>query len=310
MNKIISKPFTGNLSDADIVRLREFVEICSAGGLTAAEARLGKGKSAISLSLNKLEERLGLRLCERGRSGFRLTEQGRLVYSAAIQLLNEITRFRDFIGTATQRLEDEITMLADDSFVFEFAEPLSHAIGRMHDRYPHIKLNIRMTSPDQIYASVLEGSADFGFTALIKQNEALHTTPVSPEVMGIYCGKDHPLFALNDADLTYEKLCQYVFVASEVTQDENFSEFMSGLKVTAIAPTILSRLIMILSSRYLGIVPVEFAKYWEENGAIREIKIPGSRTANMCCLINRKARSLGLGATIFRGILLDELGEL
>src|SRR5690606_13361160 len=100
----LSKPFRGNLSDADIASLREFVEIVEAGGITAAQARLGKGKSAISLGLSRLEGRLAMRLCERGRSGFRLTEQGQMVHSAAVQLLGEIGRFNDFIGAATQKL--------------------------------------------------------------------------------------------------------------------------------------------------------------------------------------------------------------
>ncbi|MFT3972142.1 MAG: LysR family transcriptional regulator [Amaricoccus sp.] len=72
----LPSPFRGTLSDIDLALLRDFAEIAAAGGITAAEGRLGKGKSAISLGLTKLESRLGLRLCERGRSGFRLTERG------------------------------------------------------------------------------------------------------------------------------------------------------------------------------------------------------------------------------------------
>lgn len=301
------RSFRGNLSDSDIARLREFIEIVDAGGITAAQARLGKGKSAISLSLTRLEQRLGIRLCERGRSGFHLTEQGRLVRSAAVQLLNEIGRFTDFVGTATRKLEDEITMLADDSFVFEFADPLARAIGRISDIYPDLKLNVRMTSPDQIYASVLEGSADFGFTALIRQNTALEAVAVRPELMGLFCGRDHPLFRRSDETLTYDELRNHAFVAAEVTQEEEFSEFVRGLPIRAFAPTILSRMILVLSSRYLGMVPVEFARHWVEKGAIREVRVAGSRAANMCYLIHRKARPLGLGSTIFRSIVLEEL---
>ena len=104
-------PFRGNLSDADIARLRDFVQIVAAGGITAAEGRLRKGKSAISLGLSRLEQRLGLRLCERGRSGFRLTDQGRMVHSAAIQLLGEIGRFSDFVGAAAR--PNELTYSED-----------------------------------------------------------------------------------------------------------------------------------------------------------------------------------------------------
>lgn len=300
-------PFRGNLSNADIALLREFVEIVAAGGITAAQARLGKGKSAISLGLSRLEKRLGLHLCERGRGGFRLTHQGFLVHSAAVQLLEEIGRFTDFIGTTTQKLEDEITLFADDSFVFEFAEPLARAISSINDHYPDVKLNIRMTSPDHIYASVLEGSADIGFTALIRNNPALNATPLRTEKMGIFCGRDHPLFAADDTQLTYDILRQYGFVASEVTQEEGFSEFVRGLTIKAVAPTILSRMIMILSSRYLGMVPIEFARHWVVKGDIRELKIDRGRTENMCYLIHRKARPLGLGGAIFKEMIINEL---
>lgn len=303
----IPKPFRGNLSDTDIAGLREFVEIVEAGGITAAQARLGKGKSAISLGLSRLEERFAMRLCERGRSGFRLTEQGQMVHSAALQLLTEIARFNDFVGAATQKLEDSVTFFADDSFLFEFSEPLTRAIARIGDRYSELKLNIRMTSPDHIYASVLEGTADLGFTALSRSSDALDITPVCEERMGIFCGKDHPLFSRDDASLTPDELRQHGFVAAEVTHEEGYSEFVRGLRIKARAPTILSRMLLILSSRYLGIVPITFAQSWVEKGDIRELQIAGSRTSNTCYLVHRKARPLGLGGMIFRNMLIDEL---
>lgn len=303
----ITKPFRGNLSDADIASLREFVEIVEAGGVTAAQARLGKGKSAISLGLSRLEGRLAMRLCERGRSGFRLTEQGQMVHSAAVQLLGEIGRFNDFIGAATQKLEDKVTLFVDDSFLFEFGEPMSRAIGRISDRYPGLRLTIRMSSPDHIYASVLEGVADLGFTALSRHTDALAATPVCTEWMGIFCGRQHPLFDMDDAVITPAELRRHSFVATEVTQEEAYSEFVRGLMIRATAPTILSRMLLVLSSRYLGVVPISFAQHWVEKGDIRELRAEGSRTANTCYLIHRRARPLGLGGTIFRNMLIDEL---
>lgn len=302
-------PFRGNLSDIDLAALREFIAIVEAGGITAAEGRLGKGKSAISLTLSRLESRLSMRLCDRGRSGFRLTEQGQMVHSAALQLMSEIGRFTDFIGAATQKLEGEVSFFADDSFLFEFADPLSRAIGRLKDRYPGLKLNVRMTSPDQVLASVLEGSADLGFTALIRRTDALIADPVCRERMGIFCSRDHPLFPRDDADLTVEELRSHHFVATEVTQEAAYSDFVGAFVPSAAAPTILSRMLLILSSRYLGFLPLAFAAPWAERGDIRELCLPGSRGANMCYLIHRRARPLGLGGSIFRGMILDEFQD-
>lgn len=300
------RAFRGNLSNIDLASLRDFVEIVEAGGITAAQARLGKGKSAISLTLTRLEARLAMRLCERGRSGFRLTEQGQMVHAAALQLLDEIGRFNDFIGAATRKLEEEISFFCDDSFLYEFGDPLSRAIARISDRYPGVKLNLRTTSPDDVYASVLEGSADLGLTALIRHSEALVATPVVEERMGIFCGRDHPLFARAGQPLSPDDLRGHGFVAAEVTQEAAYSEFVRSLSITAQAPTILSRMLLVLSSRYLGLMPLAFARNWVAAGDIREVTVDGGRMVNTCYLIHRKARPLGIGAGILHGMIAAE----
>jgi DNA-binding transcriptional LysR family regulator len=59
------------VSDFDLRLLRVFVAIAEAGSFTAAQMVLNLGQSTISNQMAALEQRLGYRLCERGRSGFR-----------------------------------------------------------------------------------------------------------------------------------------------------------------------------------------------------------------------------------------------
>ena len=66
------------VQDVDLRLLRIFVTIVESGGLSAAESRLNIGRSTISTHLSDLEIRLGLKLCKRGRSGFELTDAGRI----------------------------------------------------------------------------------------------------------------------------------------------------------------------------------------------------------------------------------------
>lgn len=63
-----------SLGDADIRLLRVFVVVAACGGIAASELELNIGKSTISRYISDLEARLGLRLCNRGPSGFSLTE--------------------------------------------------------------------------------------------------------------------------------------------------------------------------------------------------------------------------------------------
>src|SRR5450432_1060626 len=64
-----------NLSEGDIRLLRVFAKVVEAGGFSAAQIELNVSQSTISTHMTALEQRLRVRLCERGRSGFRLTEK-------------------------------------------------------------------------------------------------------------------------------------------------------------------------------------------------------------------------------------------
>jgi len=299
--------FRGRLSNIDVSSLREFTEIVAAGGLTAAEPRLNKSKSAISAGLSNLERRLGIRLCERGRSGFALTEQGRLVYNATKQLMAEIERFSDFVGSASRSIEGEISVMIDDSFVFEMGDPIAESIEKINRRHPRLNLQIRMTAPDRVLETVLEGTADLGFTALKQPSDSLVTTPLFEEESGIFCGAGHPLFNVDNNEIAYRDLQRYSFVRTDVAQRDSDREFLSGLSITASAPTILSRMTLILSSRFLGYVPIQFARFWVREGAVKEIVIPGSRVRNACHVIHRKSRTLGMAAGLFRDLLISEV---
>ena len=78
------------VSDFEIRLLRIFRSVVECGGFSAAESVLGIGRSAISLHMSDLEQRLGLRLCQRGRAGFALTEEGREVYQSSLQLFGAL----------------------------------------------------------------------------------------------------------------------------------------------------------------------------------------------------------------------------
>jgi DNA-binding transcriptional LysR family regulator len=75
-----------NLSESDLRLLRVFAKVVEAGGYSAAQIELNVSQSTISTHMTELEHRLGVRLCQRGRSGFSVTEKGRLIYQASLRL--------------------------------------------------------------------------------------------------------------------------------------------------------------------------------------------------------------------------------
>jgi biotin operon repressor len=105
------------VSDFDIRLLKLFRSVAECGGFSAAESVLGIGRSAISQQMSDLEQRLGLRLCQRGRAGFALTEEGREVYQSTQQLLAALESFRTEVNGLHQHLRGELNIGLTDNLV-------------------------------------------------------------------------------------------------------------------------------------------------------------------------------------------------
>ena len=71
-----------NVHDVDLKHLRVFAAVVECGGFTAAENMLDINCSTISKAMSDMESRLGVRLCNRGRGGFELTEEGEKLYQS------------------------------------------------------------------------------------------------------------------------------------------------------------------------------------------------------------------------------------
>lgn len=67
--------------------LLAFVTVVDSGGFSAAAQRLLRGQSAVSLQVKRLEERLGVRLLERGPRHLRLTGEGEAILESARRIL-------------------------------------------------------------------------------------------------------------------------------------------------------------------------------------------------------------------------------
>ena len=111
------KKFKGQVSDADLRLLRIYKTVVESGGFSAAEVELNISRAAISISMADLETRLGFRLCQRGRSGFSLTEEGSKVYQYTLQLLSSIEDFRTQINGLHERLKGDLNIGITDNLV-------------------------------------------------------------------------------------------------------------------------------------------------------------------------------------------------
>lgn len=258
-----------NLSESDLRLLRVFAKVVEAGGFSAAQIELNISQSTISTHMTQLEHRLGVRLCQRGRSGFSVTEKGRLIYQASLRLFAAIEEFRSEAGAARGCLVGNLTVGIVDNLINNPACRLHDAITSFNTRAPEVQIGVQVASPTEIERSVLEGRFDLGFGACGRHSPYLTYDDLFEERQALYCGRGHPLFE-RSAEITVSDLKGQQFARRAYTAP---NKLPTGVRLssTAVADLMESVAVFILSGRYIGFLPTHFAEQWVGQDAMRPL---------------------------------------
>jgi LysR family transcriptional regulator, transcriptional activator for bauABCD operon len=250
---------------------------------------LNISQSTISTHMTSLEHRLGVRLCERGRSGFQLTERGKLIYQASRRLFSALDEFRSDAGAARNCLTGTLVVGIVDSLINNPGCALDRAVAAFNQKAPEVQITIRVTSPAEIERVVLEGSSDLGLGTCGRHSPYLDYDDLFEERQVLFCGRGHPLFEhshkITQADLGGQQFIRRAYAAPD--------KFPDGIKLvsTAIADLMEGVAVMILSGRFMGFLPAHFAQAWVAQGLMRPLLEQSLGYQNPVYLATRKTET-------------------
>lgn len=264
--------FAGQFTDFELKLLRVFRAVADCGGFSAAEAEIGLTKSAISKHVSDLEIRLGVRLCERGRSGFALTEEGKVVYEAISQLLVSLEEFRSRINAFHSELIGEFYIGFIDTLVTSETIPLREILADYSKANPAVRLNMMIGSESEIDRAVDERRLHIAVSVADARPSRALITPLAMERSLLYCGAGHEAFTAADTELTDERLAQYKLVQHGYSLAESHAFEKLGLKSAATSHQTEGVLFLVLAGTHLGFLPTHYAEAWEQRGQLRAIR--------------------------------------
>ncbi len=135
--------------------LEIFAAVADQGSFSAAGRQLGLTPSAVSRAVDRIEERLGVRLLLRTTRALSLTAEGHSYLCAARRILTDL-------GDAEQAIADQGAPRGR----LRVSAALSHGrlcivplLGKFTARYPHILVDIRLTDP---VVDIAAGETDIG----------------------------------------------------------------------------------------------------------------------------------------------------
>ncbi|MNE04773.1 HTH-type transcriptional activator CmpR [compost metagenome] len=259
------------LHDVDLKLLRVFAAIVKCGGFSAAQAALNLGQSTISEQMSQLEARLGVKLCQRGRSGFRLTEQGVAIFEATQHLLQAVDRFCQDADVLKQHITGKLNLGIIDSTITDPASPLPRTTQRFVSRGHDVHLNVYVGSPAELEERVLDGRLHLAIGHFPIQVSGLDYTPLYQEALGLFCGRRHPLFGnkAESGELLAEIGENRIVVRGFMEQYD--LQHLGVTKAAATVDNIEALAILIISGAYLGFLPVHVAAQWVNSGEMQQL---------------------------------------
>src|SRR5689334_12523987 len=141
--------------------LHVFRSVVSAGGITAAAARLHRVQSNVTARIQKLEQDLGIQLFIREGKRLKITEAGRTLLGYADKLLALAEETRQAVqNDATPRGVLRLGTMESTAGI-RLPKPLSD----YHRRHPEVKVELYTGAPRELMAAVLAGESDAALVA-------------------------------------------------------------------------------------------------------------------------------------------------
>jgi DNA-binding transcriptional LysR family regulator len=199
--------------------LAAFRAVCVTGSFTAAAARLGLSQPAVSYQVQKLEERLGARLIERGARALVLTAEGRRVLRFADVMLEELERVR--VECRDGESLEPLRLGSASGFGRYVLMPAVRALWAEAAGNGGIELMVEYDAADTILDHLGAGSYDAAFVYKRRVSSALAYVPAYEEELVLIAAPglaaEVGMAPLDDADslarvpfVSYEE-CEYVF---------------------------------------------------------------------------------------------------
>jgi len=185
-----------------------FSKVAERQSFTAAARDLGLSKSAVSKQVQRLEDRLGVRLLNRTTRRLHLTESGQAFYDRARRVVEEAENAEE----AVMRLHDEPrgTLRINAPVVFAVRH-LAPCLPEFMNRYPHLALDVAFNDRQ---VDMIEDGFDVGIRIAELEDSSLIARKLSPCRLAVVatpgywdrCGRPaHPEDLINHDCLIYEK---------------------------------------------------------------------------------------------------------
>ena len=159
----------GQLEDIQI-----FLRVVDAGGISRAADQLNIAKSAVSRRLAQLEARLETKLIHRTTRRISLTEEGKLYYQQALNVVDSVKALDNMLVTSNEGFQGQLNLAVPLSFGLLHLTPVIDAFMKKH---PKLKIKVDLSDKE---INLVEEGVDVAFRIGTLNDSSIQARKILP----------------------------------------------------------------------------------------------------------------------------------
>ncbi len=258
--------------DSNLQKYRAFAAAVEQGSFTKAAQTLNYTQSGVSRMISDLEKEWGLELLERGKSGVRLTSDGRKLLPLVKNICGEyeklLTRVNEIKGLKSG-------LIRIGAFSSAASCWLPNIVREFQKDYPDIEYEVILGDYDEIEQWIREGKVDCGFLRLPAREE-METIFLEQDRLLVVLPEGHPLAELEKIPVSAITEEPFLLLKNGENADalEIFGRSMAVPKVRVTSEDGYAVLAMVESGLGISILPELILKPGTRRIVSRELEIP------------------------------------
>jgi DNA-binding transcriptional LysR family regulator len=272
-------------TERDLRSLRIFCAVAQANGFAAAEKQLNMSKASISRHVREVEETLGVRLCDRGPSGFELTQAGKVALELARDALKSLERIRPEIDAVRGVLSGTLSIGMVEHVITDADCQIPRALSAMREAAPDVKVELTVMTFNDLDQALRERRVQIAVRGMYRRESGFHYQRLFVERHRLFVARGS-LERARDLPLVYRS---HPFV-HDALGSYGFARGPDATGLEAIA-------MLVSSGHYLGMLPQHYADsvsrrhaltqlpdgpvYENTISAITEVSRPGTRAVEL-----------------------------
>ncbi|WP_100642008.1 LysR family transcriptional regulator [Alteromonas facilis] len=246
------------LQESDIKLLRVFYAVASCNGFTAAEPVLRMQRPNISAAIKKLEERLDLVLCHRGRGGFQMTKEGEMVFQETKRIFNAFDNFVFNLKSLHDDYSGHITIVMMAGLPLSMQLAISKAVKSTMKKFDDIHVNIQTRLYNEVEHVAVSGECHLVVSTYdMVKPESVTFHPTGTTCDGrLYCAPTHPLAKYRDCPLPKDiRIEDYAAIGISGLSSANYIEDERRLAIQTFSDSYDACMSAIMTGEYVGLLP-------------------------------------------------------